>query len=163
MTTVIAARHGDTVIIGSDSLITGASVGDQQKVYHHQDWVLASSGPTFTDHVLRKSMPDAPAYEAALHLRQALVDLGVCEFGEMRIIMVRRRTHEIFLVTEEFSVFPVSEVTAIGTGAEFALGAYHAADIGPDIQSRVAAVRQALHVAEKLDPFTGGQLQTEVL
>lgn len=167
MTCVVGLVHRGTVYLGADSMASdGWLAMDSEKLFTRGEFLFGHSGNCRNKQIVEHVMatPEVPhkgslvAYmktDFVTALRTACGDEGSKQtkdgvekaLGSL-IVGVRGK---LFQVDPDFYVSEES-VTAIGSGAHFALGALHACRL-KDPRMRI---RRALEAAEKYSPWVRG-------
>ena len=153
MSTVVVARKGDTLAIGSDSLVTFGETRlphgyeANSKIFSVGGSYIGAVGSTAHMPVLRQALASLPRAELQLDSRDAIFDTFVRLHPQLKErFFLNTKEHDtdpyessqfsilianaygIFGVESYREVFEFERFWAIGSGRRFALGAMHAVD-----------------------------------
>lgn len=174
MTIALAVKNKFGTYIGSDSRLTsGTSIVAENcpKWLKLSGWYLGFSGMYRSSVLLRNQLkpknsdnPDDIAANIKSILDQdgyfGTADIGP-KIGPDNFILVSTQTGNIFEIGTDFSSHEIAKYTAIGSGAEFAMGALFAQKkVSEDgsFLSTSSAIRIALLAAYEFDCNCGGKL-----
>lgn len=177
MTCIVGMIENGTVYIGGDSALTGGwqvRAAKRPKVFRNGEFIMAGTGYPRMTQLLEYAL-EAPAQEACEGLSGAEIEIAnekymITVFAEaVRECLKKHGFAKVENEQEEFGTFMVGyrgslycvesnlqvlqyrdEVSAIGSGEQYALGALHAMQSFPELDAR-ERISRALEAAAHFD------------
>ncbi len=182
MSIVVAVKKNDRLVMAADTLTcfgesekTPASNCRTEKIYRFGDSILGATGwavydDILRDYVARKQMPDLSGRDAIyrffldlwkdLHEHYAFVNDQAqtkdAPFGDLDTSFLFANRAGLFKVSSDLCVTTFEQYYAIGSGAEYALGAIYNCYETLDDAAEIA--RRAVHTACQFDVHCGGDI-----
>jgi ATP-dependent HslUV protease, peptidase subunit HslV len=186
VTTVVVTRHGNTVSIAADSLVT---FGDtrlphgyeaNEKLFKVGDSWIGMAGTVAHFPVLRRALNALPADELKLHSRDEVFDTFLKlhpklkenffmnskeddddPYESMQFTALIANPSGIFGVYSYREVFEFDRFWGIGTGRAFALGAMHAT--ADKVKSARELAEIGVRAGSEFDKNSGGPIRVHTI
>lgn len=168
MTTVVAVESPEGVAIAYDSQVSGAYVGaGVEKFFMNGEVGFLFTGVVRDANILRYlHLPAVDTWDIDAWVTRALIPAIRQGFNDHEITQSNREERSMdsmFLAIVRGRVYEVNSwfgwyrnadgIYALGSGYAFALGAIYGG----------ASVKDAMKVAKRLDPYTGGKIHLDVI